>query len=41
MTSCRGHSRKELETVKAAQELLGASTIGGENARAGGGGGGI
>jgi hypothetical protein len=46
-TSCRGRSwklsaftEKELETVKAAQKLLGALTIGGGSAREGVGGGG-
>jgi hypothetical protein len=45
-TSCCSRSRKlcgftskELETVKVAQKLLGALTIGGGSARAGGGGG--
>ncbi len=45
-TSCRGRSREalglhleELETVRAAPELLGAPTIGGGSARPGGGGG--
>ncbi len=47
MTSCRGcswmlcaFSKKELETVKAAQKLLGALTIGRGSAWAGGGDGG-
>jgi hypothetical protein len=46
-TSCPSHSRKlrtyiekELETMWAAPELLGAPTIGGGSARSGGGGGG-
>jgi hypothetical protein len=45
-TSCRGHSRKlraytskELETMRAAPELLGVPTMGGGSARPGGGGG--
>jgi hypothetical protein len=47
LTSCCSHSQwlhaftyKELETVKAAQKLLGAQTIGGVSAPARGGGGG-
>ncbi len=46
-TSCRGRSQKlraftykELETVRAAQKLLGAPTIGRGSAWVGGGGGG-
>jgi hypothetical protein len=45
--SCQGRSwklraftYKELETVRAAQKLLGVPTIGGGSAQAGGGGGG-
>ncbi len=45
--SCSGHSwklrtvtLKELETVRVAQKLLGAPTIGGGSAQAGGSGGG-
>ncbi len=45
LTSCRGRSWKlhaftqlELETVKVAQKLISAPTIGGGSAQAGGGG---
>ncbi len=34
----RAYTQKELETVRAAPELLGAPTIGGGSARTGGGG---
>jgi hypothetical protein len=34
----RAYTKKELETVRAAPELLGAPTIGGGSARPGGGG---
>jgi hypothetical protein len=47
LMSCRGRSQKlcsftykELETMKVAQKLLGAPTIGGWSGQAGGGGGG-
>jgi hypothetical protein len=46
LSSCCGHGRKfrdfthkELESMRAAQKLLGVPNIGGGSARAGGGGG--